>query len=237
VALAAWVPAAHATITVTRADTFNPGFFWSTFTYTWTINVAASKGPYDDYEVWHTLPGWLANTNVGSYSGPGAIAGPQPAGGIRVRTLAPGGFTPPTTGSIDSVANPKFVAGKLNFQITLAGVPVNASVFASLVPLTPNSTTVAGSVLVAYPSGTFPPNVPIDLFQNTTSASQTAHLGFGMTDATGGASIPLGRSMSDPGSDELVVGLNGRLAYSVPTPGAGVMAVTGVMVMAWRRRR
>ncbi|HYF13670.1 MAG TPA: hypothetical protein VD971_01210 [Phycisphaerales bacterium] len=227
---------ASAAITVTRTTTFNPGWFFPNFTYAWTINVPPIKGPYNDYEVWNPAPGWAANLDTASYAGPGAIGGPQPAGGIRVITLAPGGFTPPTSGSIDSIANPKFVAGRLTFQITLAGVPVNAAVVASLPVVPGNSTTTAGSTTVAYAAGAFTPNSVIDLFQSTALAGYDAHLGTAIVMSDGSMSCSLNRPLLDPASDELVFGIDGTLVGMVPAPGSASVLV-GFAWAAARRRR
>ncbi len=211
----AFAAPAAADITVTRADTFNPGFFWSTFTYGWTITATAARLPFNDYEVTNPNPAWVATLDMGSHTGPGAIGGPQPAGGIRVVTANPAGFANPVSGTITTNANPKFVAGPLTFQITLNGNPVNTFVVVARAAFPGNASTVAGSPFVAYPPGTFPPGAPIDLFQTTNLPAQDAHIGWGQATPTGAVNINLTRPLDDPQFNPLMLGIDGQLQWQI----------------------
>ena len=218
--------------TVTRADTFNPGTFFANFTYSWTITPNPSD-VFDDYEVWHaTTPEWKNTLDLGTYAGTGAIGGTQPPTGIHVQFSLRGPNAGPVTGSIESKDNPGYVAGRLSFQLTLSGQPLNAPVVAAYLPLPGNDTVVAGSTLVAFSSGTFPPNVPIDLFQATSLPGFDAQIGFATTDAMGAAMIPLNRPLDDPLANELLVGLGGQLAYSVQILNGCVVGFIGDTTIA-----
>jgi hypothetical protein len=234
VTLAGLAAPSLASITVTRADRFNPGWFFPNFTYAWTINAAPAKGVYNDYEVtgWTQWPTWVDQS---TYVGPGSIGGPQPLTGFRVQTTNVVGFGRPLSGQIDSVSNPKVVQGKLRFTITRNGIVLN-TVLAALAPIEPNATTVAGSTTVTFPPGAFLPGTVIDLFQTTSLAAFDCHLGAAGTALDGSLSVSLNRPLLNLDVESLCIGVDGLLMFEIPSPGTFVLFASGLVLSARRRR-
>lgn len=225
-------------VTAVRTDTFNPGFFWSTFTYGYTITAAPTEIPFNDFEIQFKS---LANVNTGSYTGPGAVQAP-PAGNpnlFRVVTAAPGGFANPVTFTITSVANPNVVEGIQSVTLTLGGAPVAPAVNTTFLrPGARPNNAATGVSSLSFDPGTFLANAQVDLFQSTVLAGQTAHLGYGSALSDGSATISLFRPLI---LSDLVIGENGRVINAiVPEPATLAMLGTGLLsllVLTGRRRQ
>jgi hypothetical protein len=234
------IPAAA--VTVTKTTTFAPGIFWTHFTYAYTVTPAPGDCPCDDFEVTFNS---LANIDKTTYAGPGSVAAPPPpppANVMRVNALNPLGT--PFTFSVQSVTNPTVVEGKETLDLTLAGVSVASSIFAMAPPPPNTPNPEAGAVVVDFGAGTFAPDDQVDLFQSTTVAGDTAHIGFGDALANGSAVITLDRPLT---FDDLLIGeaspgsTAGTIVYETqPVPEPGTIYLTawslGIAAMLGRRR-
>ena len=235
--LAAPAPAA----TVAKTTTFAPGFFWTHFTYAYTVTPAPGDCPCDDFEVTFNS---LVNIDKSTYSGPGSVAAappPPPANVMRVNM--PANLTgAPFTFSIQSITNPTVVEGRETFDLTLSGVSVATSTVALGVPPPPSIPRPGtGATVVTFAAGTFSPSDQVDLFQSTTTG--TAQIGFGSALANGSAVITLARPLT---SADLLIGdaaagaSTSTIVFAfaaVPEPGTAALLAIPLLLAACIRRK